>query len=156
MLKGCMHAQSLSHVQLFVTPLTVAHQAPLSTEFSRQEYWSRLPFPSLEDLTNPGIEPTSLAYPVLAGRFFTTELPEKRVCVGYWLLRPECYSLTLLASSPSVLSLCPAECHFLGNRDENKMLSDLKKPQGSMRYRWKLQSMPQMIPFILILVKHVT
>ena len=92
----------------------------------------------------------------IAGRFFTTELPEKRVCVGYWLLRPECYSLTLLASSPSVLSLCPAECHFLGNRDENKMLSDLKKPQGSMRYRWKLQSMPQMIPFILILVKHVT
>ena len=70
-----------------------------------------------------------------AGRLFTSELPEKCVCVGYWLLRPVCYSLTLLAISSSVLSLCPAECHFLGNRDENKMLSDPKKPQGSMRYR---------------------
>ena len=92
----------------------------------------------------------------IAGRFFTTELAEKCVCVGYWLLRPVCYLLTLLARSPSVLSLCPAECHFLGNRDENKMLSDPKMPQGSVRYRWKLQSMPQMIPLILILVKHVT
>ena len=61
MLKGCMHAQSLSHVQLFATPLTVAHQAPLSTEFPRQEYWSRLSFPSPEDLPHPGIEPTSAA-----------------------------------------------------------------------------------------------
>ena len=56
-----MHAQSLSHVQLFVTPLTVAHQAPLSTEFSRQEYWSRLSFSSPEDLPHPGVEPTSAA-----------------------------------------------------------------------------------------------
>ena len=53
------HAQSLS--QLFVTPWTVAHQVPLSMEFSRQEYWSRLPFPSPGDLPCPGIKPTSLA-----------------------------------------------------------------------------------------------
>ena len=45
----------------------VAHQAPLSMEFSRQEYWSRLPFPSPGDLPNPRIEPGS---PALAGRFF--------------------------------------------------------------------------------------
>ena len=43
----CMHAQSLlSHVQLFVTPWTVAHQAPPSMGFSKQEYWSGVPFPS--------------------------------------------------------------------------------------------------------------
>ena len=54
-------SQSLSHVQLFVTPQTVAHQAPLSVEFSRQEYWTGLPFPSPGDLPNPGIEPGSLA-----------------------------------------------------------------------------------------------
>ena len=48
--------KSLSRVQLFVTPWTVAYHAPLSMEFSRQEYWSGLPFPSPEDLTNPGIE----------------------------------------------------------------------------------------------------
>ena len=49
----------LSHVWLFTTPWTVAHQAPLSMGFSRQEYWSRLPFPPLGDLPNPGIEPMS-------------------------------------------------------------------------------------------------
>ena len=54
---------------------TIACQAPQSVEFSRQEYWSKLPFPTPGDLTNPGIEPTSLASPALAGRFFTTAPP---------------------------------------------------------------------------------
>ena len=49
----------LSHIQLFATPWTVACQAPLSMEFSRQEYWSGLPFPSPGDLPDPGIEPGS-------------------------------------------------------------------------------------------------
>ena len=53
--------KSLSSVRLFVTPWTVAHQAPPSVEFSRQEYWSGLPFPSPGDLPNPGIEPGSPA-----------------------------------------------------------------------------------------------
>ena len=66
-------AQSLSRVQLFVIPWTVAHQAPLSLEFSRQEYSSGLPFPSPGDLLGPGIEPVSPESPELAGRFFTTE-----------------------------------------------------------------------------------
>ena len=65
-------AQSLSRIQLFLTPWTIAHQAPLSMEFSRQEYWSGLPFPSLGDLLDPGIKFTSLGSPALAGRFFTT------------------------------------------------------------------------------------
>ena len=51
--------QSFSGVRLFATPWTVADQAPLSMEFSRQEYLRGLPFPSPEDLTNPGIEPGS-------------------------------------------------------------------------------------------------
>ena len=51
---------------------TVACQAPLSMEFSREEYWSGLPFSIPRDLTNPGIEPTSLASPALAGGFFIT------------------------------------------------------------------------------------
>ena len=50
-----MHAQSL----LFVIPWTVAHQAPLSMEFSMQEYWSGLPFPSPGDLSDPVVEPVS-------------------------------------------------------------------------------------------------
>ena len=50
-----------SRIWLFATPQTVAHQAPLSMGFSRQVYWSGLPFPTPEDLPNPGIEPGSLA-----------------------------------------------------------------------------------------------
>ena len=53
--------KSLSHVQFFATPWTVAHQAPPSMEFSREEYCSGLPFPSPGDLPNPGIEPGSPA-----------------------------------------------------------------------------------------------
>ena len=52
---------SFNRVRLFATPWTVAHQAPLSMGFSRQEYWSGLPFPSPGDLPHPGIEPESPA-----------------------------------------------------------------------------------------------
>ena len=61
----------LSHVQLFAIPWTVAHQALLSM-YSRQKYWSELPFPSPGNLPDPGIKSTILASPALAGRFFTT------------------------------------------------------------------------------------
>ena len=60
---------------LFVTPWAIAHQAPLSMEFSRQEYWSGLPCPPPGDLPDPGIKSTSLVSPGLAGRFFTTSTP---------------------------------------------------------------------------------
>ena len=72
-----LHACILSHVWLFTNPLTVAYHIPLSLEFSRQEYWCGLPFPSPEDLPNPGIEPESLVSPALAGGLFTTEPPGK-------------------------------------------------------------------------------
>ena len=61
-----------SRVQLFVTSQTVAHQDPLSMGFSRQEYWSGLPWPSPGDLQNLGIKLASLKSPALAGGFFTT------------------------------------------------------------------------------------
>ena len=69
--------QLLSHVQLFVTPWTVACQALLSVKFARQGYWSGLPFPPPGDLPYPRIEPASLASPALAGDFFTTVAPGK-------------------------------------------------------------------------------
>ena len=56
----------------FATPWTVARQASLPMEFSRQEYWSGQPFPSPGDLPDPGMEPMSLASPALAGGFLTT------------------------------------------------------------------------------------
>ena len=68
---------ALSCVQLSVTPWTVACQASLSMGFSGQENWSGLPFPTLEDLPNPGIEPRSPVSPALAGGFFTTAPPGK-------------------------------------------------------------------------------
>ena len=73
----CVHACTLSYVLFFATLWTAAHQAPLSVEFSRQEFWRGLPFPSPADLPNPGMEPVFPGSPALAGRFFTTEPPEK-------------------------------------------------------------------------------
>ena len=79
--RACVCAQSLSRVQLFATLWTLACQSPLSMEFSRQEYWSGLPFPPPGDLPDPGTEPMSLVSPALAGGFFTTVSPGKPVCV---------------------------------------------------------------------------
>ena len=73
---SCMCAQSCL---LFSTLRTVAHQAPLFMEFSRQEYWSGLPFPSPGDLPDPRIKPMSPAFPALAGRFFSTTPPGKPI-----------------------------------------------------------------------------
>ena len=64
----------LSRVQLFATPWTVAYHAPPSMGFSRQEYWSGLPFPSPEDLPDPGIEPGS---PTFQADALTSEPPGK-------------------------------------------------------------------------------
>ena len=72
-----MHTGILSLVQLFVTPWTVAHQAPLSMGFSRQESWSGLQFPPPGDLPDLRIESMSPVFPTLAGGFFTTEPPGK-------------------------------------------------------------------------------
>ena len=69
----CVRESRFSHVQLFVTPWSLASQVPVSMEVSRQEYWSGLPFPSSGDLPE-GIEPS---FPALAGGFFTNKLPGK-------------------------------------------------------------------------------
>ena len=68
-----------SRAQHFVTPWTVDRQASPVMEFSRQEYWSRLPFPSPGDLPNPGIKPTFLAPPTLAGGFYANVPPENPI-----------------------------------------------------------------------------
>ena len=75
-----VHMCTLRHIQLFVTPQTVACQAPLSLGFSRQKYWSGLPFPPPGYLPDPGIKPTP---PTLANGFFTTEPPEKPHVIKY-------------------------------------------------------------------------
>ena len=67
----------LSRIQLFASPWAVACQALLSMGFSRQEYWSGLPFPPPGDLPNPGMETESPVSPALAGGFFMTKPPGK-------------------------------------------------------------------------------
>ena len=95
------HRQSLSCVQLFATPWTVAHQASLSMGFSRQEYWKGLPFPSPGDLSNPGVEagcPTLQAAP--------SELPGKA--------KPRCN--TYLITVSLVVSSKESTCECRRNR----------------------------------------
>ena len=78
-----MKMKSLSRVRLFAIPWTVAYQASPSRGFSRQEYWSGLPFPSPGDLPNPGIEPKS---PALEADALTSEPPGKMLhshCTAY-------------------------------------------------------------------------
>ena len=69
---GCVCTQSLSLAQLFAVQWTIANQAPLPMKFSRQECWSRVPFPTPGDLPDSGIEPVSLVSPALTDRFFIT------------------------------------------------------------------------------------
>ena len=75
----CAHARACTHacsvVSNSVNLCTVAHQAPLSMEFSRQEYWRGLPFPSPRDLSNPEVKLVSFVSPALVGDFFTTAPP---------------------------------------------------------------------------------
>ena len=74
-LGGIMHACVLSHVHLLAPLWTIAHQAPLSTGFSRQEYWNELPFPLPKDLPNPEFKSGSPTSPALSDRHFMTEPP---------------------------------------------------------------------------------
>ena len=71
----CVLLSRFSRVRLFTALWTVACQAPLSTGFPKQEYWSGLPFPSPGDLPELGTEPTSVTSPALANGFFTLALP---------------------------------------------------------------------------------
>ena len=89
----------LSRVQLLVTSWTVAHQAPLSMEFSRQEYWSGLPFPSSGDLPDPGVDPGSPESPALIGGFFATGPPGK---FKDWGLGLQCFFLVMSLSDFSI------------------------------------------------------
>ena len=74
----CCHDSVTNLCPTLCDPMDWGLQAPLSMESSRQEYLNRLPFPTPEDLPNPGIKPTSLASPTLAGGFFTTVLSGKQ------------------------------------------------------------------------------
>ena len=75
-----------NRVRLLATPRTVALQAPQFVGFSREEYWSGLPFPPPGDLPDPGIKPVFLASPALAGGFFTTSAPWEAMITGTYTI----------------------------------------------------------------------
>ena len=90
----------------FVTPWTVAHQAPLSMGFPRKEYWTGLPFPSPRSLTNPGIKPMS---PALAVGLFTTEPPGKPsllMTVGFSAITVSIAAISMLSLVTSYVVQC--------------------------------------------------
>ena len=133
------YAYMLSWVQLFATSWTVAHQAPLSLGFSRQEYWNGLPFPS-PDLLDPGIKPASPAFLALAGGICTTEPPGKPYSthwrcpvhfgrVSKWGLGMSLqYSLTWVKSG--ILSPCNTEV-------TSQSPPSLWHTQGACHYLWR-------------------
>ena len=85
------HVQShFSHIRLFSTPWMVTHQAPMSVEFSQQEYWSGLPFPSPGDLSDPGIKPRS---PTLQADSLPLEPPGKPIYIISLSLSLSLYSI---------------------------------------------------------------
>ena len=100
-----------SRVRLFVTLWTVAHQAPLSMGFSRQEHWSVLPCPPPRDLPNPGIEPFFLMSPALAGGYFTTSTTREDWTVHKHL--HYFFSFIFISWRLITLQYCSGFCHTL-------------------------------------------
>ena len=151
----CVHAQSLSHVWLFVIPWTTGHPAPLFMEVLRQEYWSGLPFPSPGDLPSPEIEPKS---PTLTSRFFTTKLPGKplwllvakpwRICVWRMHLSPEQLAgfqglmFCLFLTSVHLASLYWTEMRSSRDLIWASLVAQLVKNLPAMRETW-VQSLDQ-------------
>ena len=95
--------KSLSCVRLFVTPWNIAYKAPLSTEFSRQEYWSGLPFPSPEDLPNPGIKPRS---PTLQADTLPSELRGKALGIK----TTEMWNAIVISDINEYICVCNCVC----------------------------------------------
>ena len=114
----CMKVKvkSLTRVRLFATPWTVAYQAPLSMRFSRQEYWSGLPFPSPGDLPDPGIE---LRSPALQADALTSEplgkpfmTTGKTITLTRWTFDGKVMSLLLNMPSRLVITFLPRSKHL--------------------------------------------
>ena len=140
-----------SALHLFVTPLTVACRAPLSIGLSQQEYWSRLPFLPLRDLSDPGVEPVSLVSSTMAGRFFATEPPGKpSACLNLndpGLSRPH---PSPQPPAPSPQPLFPPSCEFSRTRCQDFCILFLSFSGGdgrigswSFRLEILLQDLPQ-------------
>ena len=104
---------------MFATPWSVAHQAPLSMELSRQKYSRGLPFPTLGDLPDPGIEPTSLVSAALASGFFSTSVTWDYIVVLFiYFFRGTSKLFSIVAATayiPTVRAEVLPFLHFVAN-----------------------------------------
>ena len=104
-------------------PWTVAHQAPLSMEFSKQEYWSGLPFPSPRDLPDPEVEPRS---PTMQAVSLPSESPGKPICesisIYLSIYLSICLSIYLSVSLSVLLSIYP-HLYLTGEKGDNTNLT---------------------------------
>ena len=121
--------KSLSRIPLFATPWTVAYQAPLSMRFSRQEYWSGLPFPSPGDLPDPGIEPGS---PTLQTDALPSEPPGKSGHLKSIKTLSLLHLVVFLLKSLTSACLKALSCQTY---DINGMLFDLHVTQSSKAFQ---------------------
>ena len=112
---------ALSPVRLFLTPWTVACQAPLSMGFFRQEYWSRLPFPHPGDLPYPGTETMSLASLALAGRFFNTKPLQKPQKIKTLIQKHPCAPMLIAAAFTIAKTWIQRVIHLLTDEWIKKM-----------------------------------
>ena len=149
----CLRAQSLSGVWLFATLWTVAHQAPLSMEFSRLEYWSGLPFPSSGDLPDPGIKLLSPASPVwllwvlkasvqmsLLWQLLLTPSSHEGPALQHWTIHAPLQSI-----HPTVLAV-----HLsYDNRHDNKFYKDNTRAWVSGTY-WFLINISWMLHWVWV------
>ena len=153
----------LSHAWLFATPWPVACRLLCQWDFSKQEYWSWLPFPTPGDLPNQGIEPASLVSPALAGRFFTTVPPGKP------LINPseQLKSLATLTGSHLLSLKVPAPFLFLSlcKKNKTKFYEKVKtttkrkicliekalqsEDSSSSKWQWSFESCTLIIPTII-------
>ena len=134
----------LSHLPLFATPWTIAHQAPLCLEFSRQGYWSGLPFPPPRDLPDPGIKPESPAFPALVGGFFTTQ-HWKALILYYSALSLLCFLLIVSWQTVNVIFI-PYGCCRVCELSQTGWLKNhrnlLSHNSGSEKSKIKVSSGP--------------
>ena len=120
--------RKLSSVQLFVTPWTVAYQAPLSMEFSRQEYWSGLPFPSPGALPDPGIE---LGTPALQADALLSDPPQ----FGFSLILKSVIFIIFIRKC-SLSNICGGERTKLSQREKLSCCGQWISPSVSCGCTW--------------------
>ena len=132
-----MRTHAFNHIWLLATPWIVGHQAPLSMRFSRQEYWSRVPFPP-PDFPTQGSNPLPPVSSALAGGFLTTQPPGKPLISTYHVLKRKCFFWRIslkMGKTQETLPHISVRSHAFGRIRSCQFLCC----QGSSQLPWRFQ-----------------